>query len=154
MRLYLATACLALCGNALAADEIGDVTEVVNFYGNCAGVWDFHADLQAAEGKPASAEQLRNMGNGAQTAALWLLANKHSLDTGKATTYGSWDDLVRPRRENGKLRMHALAEQQDFETIKAESQACLDAAEAQEKVLQMMREDRVRQAQNDNKNPG
>jgi len=127
--------------------DAGDVTQAVNFFGNCAGVWDFLSDVAQSEGKSATAEQLHNMGNGAQTAALWLLANKHSIDTGKATTYGSWMDLVQPRRESGRLRMHALTEQSSFDTVSAESNACLEAASEQESILQMMRNDRVRQAQ-------
>lgn len=146
--LILGCALLVPC-NAMAAEDLGDVTEAVNFFGNCAGVWDFMSDAMVADGKPAAAEQMRNTGNGAQTAALWILASKHNLDTGNATTYGSWMDLVRPRRENGRLRMHALVEIEDLSTIEAEAGACFDALGDQENILQLMRQDRVRQAQSE-----
>lgn len=128
------------------ADDL-DATAAVNFFGNCAGVWDFAAEAMAADGKHATAEQFRNTGNGAQTAALWMLAITESAKTGRATRYGSWLPLVEPRRDSGKLRMHALTEQGRQEEVTAELEACLAALEDQEGILQQMRADRVREAQ-------
>lgn len=150
MRLLILTALLSTSLMAVAQDETDDeatTNKVVNFFANCAGVWDFSSELMAADSKPAVAEHLHNMGNGAEAVALWLLASQHSLDTGTATKYGSWNDMVTPRREGGKLRMYALAELGDFEQIKLDSEACSEAATQQENILQLMRRDRVRDAQ-------
>lgn len=137
--------CLALAENE--SSEKIDVTETANFFANCAGVWDFNADVMEADGKPATAERLHNMGNGAQTAALWLLASQHALNAGKATKYGSWLDMVTPKREDARLRLRGLAEMSEFKQIETESNACLGAAAEQEGILTMMREDRVRTEQ-------
>lgn len=134
------------CAGALAG-EMDESMPAVNFFANCAGVWDFQSELEAQSGKPASAEMLRNLGNGAQMVALWTLANSHSLDTGEATQYGSWLDLVRPRRESANLRMKALAETEQFDVMISELKQCSEALEAQEGTLQLMRKDRVREAQ-------
>ena len=128
------------------ADDL-DVTAAANFFGNCAGVWDLAAEAMDADGKHATAEQFRNTGNGAQTAALWALAISENLKTGRATRYGSWLPLVQPKRENGRLRMHALLEQGMHDEISAEADACLAALSDQEGILQQMRADRVRQGQ-------
>lgn len=121
--------------------------EIANFFGNCAGVWDFYSDTMAADAKPSASEQFRNTGNGAQTAALWVLASAHALESGEATTYGSWTDLVAPKRESARVRMHALAEIGDFATIKAEGEMCTEALTEQENILQTMRKERVRALQ-------
>lgn len=132
---------------ANAGEQMDKVQLAANTFANCAGLWDFHADLMESEGKPATAQQMHNMGNGAETAAMWLYASAHSLDGGGATRYGSWKDLVHPKREANKLRLQALVENEEFQVIQAEAATCLEMAEEQESILQLMRADRVREEQ-------
>lgn len=141
----------ALASQAVTAKEdipdSASTEATANFFANCAGVWDFNAEIMGGSGKESVAEQLKNLGNGAQTTALWLLASQHALDTGEATRYGSWGDLVLPKRENAIIRMRALAEMEDYEQIKIESEVCSKALENQEEILQLMRKDRIRETQ-------
>lgn len=109
----------------------------------CAGYWDFLSDTAKAAGKPAVAEQLHNMGNGAETAALYFLSSQHLLAGGKPRTYGSWKTMTDPKRESGKLRMMGLAEMNDQETIELEGNLCLESAKVQEQILQSMRRSRM-----------
>ncbi|WP_286075661.1 hypothetical protein [Stenotrophomonas sp. 59] len=109
----------------------------------CAGYWDFLSDTAKAAGKPAVAEQLHNMGNGAETAALYFLSSQHLLAGGKPRTYGSWKTMTDPKRESGKLRMMGLAEMNDQETIELEGNLCLESAKVQEQILQNMRRSRM-----------
>lgn len=140
---------LALCAAqpAIAGEQMDKVQLAANTFANCAGLWDFHAELMESEGKPATAQQMHNMGNGAETAALWLYASAHSLDGGEATRYGSWKDLVHPKREANKLRLQALVENEEYQVIQDEAATCLEMAEEQENILQLMRTDRVREEQ-------
>lgn len=109
----------------------------------CAGYWDFLSDTARAAGKPATAEQMHNMGNGAETAALYFLSSQHLLSGGEPRTYGSWKTMTQPRRESGKLRIQSLAEMDDAAAIETEGNLCLESAKVQEEILQSMRRSRM-----------
>lgn len=119
---------------------------------SCAGVWDAMSFAMKQASKPASAEQFQNIGNGAETAAMWVLASHHALTAGKATTYGSWAELTRPKREAGKNMILALAENGADSDVELETEKCQMLIPTQEEILQNMRKDRIRQQQ-DASNP-
>ena len=124
-----------------------DAQQIAMLLATCAGVWDAMSEGAASNESPASAEQLRNMGNGAETAAMWVLASHMAMTEKKATKYGSWSELTRPKRESGKTMIRALAENSGQKEINAELELCQTLLTEQEKILQRMRMDRVRQAQ-------
>lgn len=127
-------------------DTIANARESANTYADCAGWWDFMSQWQAEKNNPASAEQLRNLGNGAQTAALWIYGQAHSLESTKRVTYGTWLPVVQPRREGALLRLKALSEQDDVEAIKETGRVCTALLEGQQKAIDAIRADTVQQA--------
>lgn len=126
-----------------------DARQIAMALANCAGVWDAMSEAAASDNKPASAEQFHNIGNGAETAAMWVLASHLAITEKKATTYGSWSELTRPKRESAKTMILALAEQKAEEGITEEAERCNAMLPEQENILQMMRLDRVRKLQGD-----
>ncbi|WP_102945281.1 hypothetical protein [Stenotrophomonas sp. VV52] len=147
----------ALLAIALAssptADEIAEVKketeEAARIYADCAGFWDYMSSTQAKAGHPAAAEQLRNLGNGAQTAALWLHAQTHVVAGGKPVRYGTWLPLIAPRREAAALRASAMEEASDAEWLRSEGEKCTAMLEGQQQAIDAIRADTVQRSIDD-----
>ncbi len=145
--LLLAPAAHCQEDSPLAGFDTKEAEKLAMGMAKCAGLWDWLASGLEAEGKPASAQQMHNIGNGAETAAMWILANHHLITSGKRTTYGSWSPLTAPKREAAVTWLNSMAEIGDLERINEESATCQSLLEAQESVIQMMRRDQVDAAQ-------
>ncbi|HDS1100497.1 TPA: hypothetical protein ACOEPF_000397 [Stenotrophomonas maltophilia] len=115
-----------------------------NEFADCAGLWDYLAQLEHQAGNPASAEQLSNMGNGAQTAALWLHANIHAVEGGKAARYKAWLPMVAPRREAMKLRLMSAAERGDYDYVNTQGMQCKSLLDVQQQAIDSIRADMVK----------
>lgn len=114
-------------------------------FADCAGVWDYFSLLAREDGKPASAEHLKNLGNGAQTAALWLHANINTVNGGPRAPYGAWLPMVKPRREATTLRLLSAAELGDQQTAPAMVKECQAMLDSQEYAIDKIRKDSVEQ---------
>ena len=128
-------------------EEIAAVTaeaaEVANSYADCAGFWDFMSSTERAAGRPASAEQFKNMGNGAQTAALWLHGQAYSFTATRPARYGAWLPMVAPRREGAAIRVAAMVEHGNTEFIRSEARRCEALLEGQQRAIDDIRKDSV-----------
>lgn len=137
----------ALASGPVVTDEdratIEQATRTADTFAYCAGVWDFFAAAEAAGDRPASAEQFRNMGNGAQTAALWTHAKAHLASGGKPARYGAWLPLVTPKRQAANLQLHAALEHGDVERAKREGETCRGMLESQQMAIDYLRQDQV-----------
>lgn len=143
----LLTALLAAAPTDSEISEIASAAkESAEGYADCAGFWDYMASTEVAAGRPKTGEQLRNLGNGAQTTALWLYANAHTLTGGKPVRYGTWLPLVSPRREAAMLRASAAGERSEQSWIKEEGERCLALIDGQKNAIDSMRADSVQQA--------
>jgi hypothetical protein len=125
------------------AAAVAEATEAANSYADCAGWWDFMSAIEGAAERPASAEQLRNVANGAQTAALWLHAQAYALTAKKPARYGTWLPLVAPRRAAASTRAAAMVEQGDVEFMRAEGKRCQAMLEGQQHAIDEIRKDSV-----------
>ena len=120
-----------------------EATEVANSYADCAGWWDFMSAMENAAGRSSSAEQFKNMGNGAQTAALWLHAQAYALTAKKPARYGAWLPIVAPRRAAAFTRAGALVEHSDIGFVRTEGERCQALLEGQQHALDEIRRDAV-----------
>ncbi|HDS1038165.1 TPA: hypothetical protein QDZ42_001362 [Stenotrophomonas maltophilia] len=120
-----------------------EAAEVANIYADCAGFWDFMSSTERTAGRPASAEQLKNMGNGAQTAALWLHGQAYSFTATKPARYGDWLPMVAPRREGAAIKIAAMAEHGKTELIRSEARRCEALLEGQQRAIDDIRKDSV-----------
>lgn len=125
---------------AVAAAE---AVESAKYYANCAGWWDFLATHEREAGRPASAEQFKNLGNGAQTAALWLHGQAYSLTATKPARYKAWLPLVAPLREGAAIRAAAMAEHGKIDLVLSELQRCEALLESQQRAIDSIRNDNV-----------
>lgn len=125
---------------AVAAAE---AAESANIFANCAGWWDFMATHERAAGRPASAEQFKNLGNGAQTAALWLHGQAYALTATKPARYGTWLPMVAPLREGAAIRAAAMAEHGKIDLVRSELQRCEALLESQQQAIDSIRKDSV-----------
>lgn len=127
---------------AVAAAE---AVESARIYANCAGWWDFLATHERDAGRPASAEQFKNLGNGAQTAALWLHGQAYALTATKPARYKTWLPLVAPLREGAAIRAAAMAEHGKIDLVRSELQRCETLLESQQRAIDSIRNDTVQQ---------
>lgn len=125
------------------AATTAEAVEAADIYADCAGWWDFMASHERASGRPASAEQFKNMGNGAQTAALWLHGQAYSLTATKPARYGTWLPMVAPRREGAAIRAAAMVEHGKTDFVRSELQRCEALLEGQQQAIDSIRKDNV-----------
>lgn len=125
---------------AVAAAE---AAESANIFANCAGWWDFMATHEREAGRPASAEQFKNLGNGAQTAALWLHGQAYALTATKPARYKTWLPMVAPLREGAAIRAAAMAEHGKIDLVRSELQRCEALLESQQQAIDSIRKDIV-----------
>lgn len=151
-KLLVLTALTLLASNAVAQTTRKDAQDMAKTYADCAGIWDWHSELNKSDGRNAVAEQLRNTGNGAEFAAMWILASHHGIEMKEVTRYGTWKEMTRPIRESGALRMKGLAELDDQEGIKAAFDLCVALVDGQERVLTEARRDRALESVRDGAN--
>jgi len=128
------------------AEAVSEAKEAASRYADCAGFWDYMASTEAAAGRPSAAEQLRNIGNGAQTAALWLHAQAHVLEGGSPVRYGTWLPIITPRREAAALRASALAERADANWMRKEGERCQAMLQGQQQAIDAIRADTVQRS--------
>lgn len=120
-----------------------EAAESANIFANCAGWWDFMATHERSAGRPASAEQFKNLGNGAQTAALWLHGQAYALTATKPARYGAWLPMVAPLREGAAIRAAAMAEHGKIDLVRSELQRCEALLESQQQAIDSIRKDSV-----------
>lgn len=120
-----------------------EAAEAANSYADCAGFWDFMSSTERTAGRPASAEQFKNMGNGAQTAALWLHGQAYSFTATKPARYGDWLPMVAPRREGAAIRAAAMVEHGKTDFLRSEARRCEALLEGQQHAIDDIRKDSV-----------
>lgn len=127
-----------------------EVERIALSYGTCAGIWDAMSELETARGNPHSAEQFHNIGNGAETTALWLLSVQHnesSKDDMRPMSH--FLPLVAPRRESGRTYLLSIVERQDTETLKKEVGYCTELLTFQDETINSIRRQSVESGQAD-----
>lgn len=120
-----------------------EAVESAKYYANCAGWWDFLATHEREAGRPASAEQFKNLGDGAQAAALWLNGQAYSLTATEPARYKTWLPLVAPLREGAAIRAAAMAEHGKIDVVRSELQRCEALLESQQRAIDSIRNDNV-----------
>lgn len=133
--LVLIAACLSFPASAGDQADREKAEEVARTFANCAGLWDFLSAVELADDKPATAEQLKNTGNGAQMAALYWLAAAHALGGGEPRPYGDWLPMVTPHRESSAVQIAALVEQGASSEISQQAELCTALVEEQDRIL-------------------
>ncbi|MDH1242823.1 hypothetical protein [Stenotrophomonas sp. GD03948] len=133
--------------SGVAREEIAvaaaEAAESANIFANCAGWWDFMATHERSAGRPASAEQFKNLGNGAQTAALWLHGQAYALTATKPARYRAWLPMVAPLREGAAIRAAAMAEHGKIDLVRSELQRCEALLESKQQAIDSIRKDSV-----------
>lgn len=117
-----------------------EVEKIALSYGTCAGVWDAMSELETARGNPHSAEQFHNVGNGAETTALWLLSVQHNESTtGTKRAMSYYRPLVAPRRESGRTYLLSIVEREDAEALQKEVGYCTELLNFQDETINSIR---------------
>jgi len=123
---------------------LGESAQLAASFARCAGYWTWLSESTRRDGKPAGADYLNTYANGAYSSALWLLATRYAAENaeGPPRTYGSFGALIEGPRELERLRMTALEESGDIESISAAHTICEALTEGSETILSEMRQAR------------
>lgn len=121
-----------------------EAENVAHLYAGCAGLWDVMSLAAKGDGKTATAEQYHNMGNGAETTAMWILAFHHNIGhPDDQKTIGAFRPMIGPRREAALNHYLALLENKAISEIEKDIKMCTDMLTFQDDTLTNIRRDRV-----------
>jgi hypothetical protein len=124
--------------------------EIANGFADCSAFWLFLSEFSLQQQKPAAAEGLKNLANGAKTTALYFLAMEWTVShPNEPRTYGSFSPQVDGRIDTSLVRYRAMAEMDDAEGIEIQGKVCQDLTSIQEETIQ-----KIRDASADNPAPG
>lgn len=136
----------SMAGFASEQDKISDeeARSIAREYARCVAVWDWSSALMRAGGKHATAEHLHNMGNGARTAAYWILSAAHSLNHAdeSAKRLGDWEQYVTPIVDAELTRLRAQTELDV--SFESDIERCTELSKGQATVIDMLRSDYVK----------
>lgn len=127
---------------AIADKESHDQTvEIANGFADCSAYWQFLSEFSLEQNKPAAAEGMRNLANGAKTTALYFLAMEWTLShPNEPRTYGSFSPQIDGRIDTSLVRFRAMAEMNDAEGIEAQGHLCQGLTSIQEETIQKIRD--------------
>lgn len=149
-----ATAALAVSLTTIASENGKEgplqtkegITATVNFMSECAGFYDYMADLKhlATPDSKATIEHARNLARGARVAAAYLLYLEYSTKPGRPPKkLGDFFQYPDSLSQVERVRLAALAESQKNQVVKDKGDACNANLEFQQSVLQEMRDQSV-----------
>lgn len=121
-----------------------EARSIAKEYARCVAVWDWSSTLMSAGGKHAAAEHLHNMGNGARTAAYWVLSAAHSLNHAgePAKRLGDWEPYVTPIVDAELAWLRAQTEL--GVSLKQDVDRCAELSKGQSTVIDILRSDYVK----------
>ncbi len=146
--------------SATAADvstlSATDITKLVNDFADCAGFYDYLAGFTLAQNKPANADAMSNLANGAKSSALYLLGMDYAMThrDGPRRSYGSFSPMVDGRRETELARLKAVEENNDQEALNDRGVYCQSLLPIQEEIVSQMRSDTADREQEAKTEPG
>jgi hypothetical protein len=114
-----------------------------NLLGDCSGFFEFMSDAFNADNKPATAQQMHEMANGAMMAASYLLYLEYHTTANKRKRLGEFNHYPQGRADTNKTRLRALEEQRDIAGIAEEQKRCLAAVPMQNEIVQKIRDESV-----------
>lgn len=139
-----ATLALGLLAPSAAATDRDDTLMLAHEFSMCGGFWDWMATVGVGLGKPASAEHLHNMGNGARSSAQLLYARQYLKDNpeAKPKPLGTWADAVKGAADAELVRLRAVAEMNEGSEApnKLELEKCTALTEYQGELIQQIRD--------------
>lgn len=132
---------LLCCSGAYAEEEDYGSQEMAETFVECAGLWEASSQLMARSDRPATAEHLHNMANGARTAAAWSLWTQWHLDNPSKPSrkLGEWTDGIAMQVDAQTTRYAAIQESGDTEFFGRQVAFCTDVSEAQANILRDLR---------------
>lgn len=130
------------------AETIRETEGMPEMFARCMGYWQWFGQYLEANGQPASGEYVRTYANGAQTAALWLLAAQYQVENPDKPPrrLGEFGHHLEGPADLERLRMAALAETGDSEAIEQANAHCLEVAQASHPLLQSLRKEMLLEA--------
>ncbi len=147
-RALLVSALLALPAFAqdgeLSQEAQARLTEMINIFARCSGVYEVTSEFYKVTGEPATAEYVHNLANGAASAAMYLLGQESVLKGNPPKPYGEFMPYVEDLADGPKSSMRALLEMKDTKQFLKRFQDCAALIEAQEAALQALRNDTYR----------
>lgn len=117
------------------------LTEMVNTFSRCSGVYEAVSEFYRSLGELATAEHVHNLANGAASAAMYLLGQENIAKGGPPRPYGDFMPYVEGLADSSKTFVKALVEMQATEEVLKHFQDCAALVEAQEAALQALRDD-------------
>jgi hypothetical protein len=128
-------------GGEAAGVTKAEATEAANTFARCAGYFKFMAEMATLAEKPAQAEYIHMLANGAESAAAHWLATQYALENkdGPPRTYGSFYVVFKGVVEGALAHNRALAEAGDIESIRRQGRLCDELLPMQEEIVQSIR---------------
>ena len=130
----------------LEAEDLADsaATDEINAFSDCAGYYAYMSEVSRAMDETASAEFLRKLANGADAAALYLLAEDYSKKRGERRPYSDFQPYVAGRIEVQVAIFRASAEQRQDAKISQAGERCESLRPKQESLVQKIRNELYR----------
>lgn len=112
-------------------------SDAANTFAICAGFFSYMAESFTKENKPETATYMHTLENGAKTSALYLLAAQYQLDNPNAPRKKliDFEPVIEGRIEVSIIRMRALEENADVESMTQQSNECVALLPVQEKII-------------------
>jgi hypothetical protein len=133
-------AAIFLTPYAYAEQDLSDeTTELINQFSDCAGFYSFTSESMVVIHQPASAQQAKNLENGAKMSALYLLATDYAKKNKDPKPYGYFGPYVESRMDAKITTLRAHLEQKDSQAFKDETEICNALQELQEQIVQTVR---------------
>src|SRR5262245_43377425 len=133
----IASAFVALGADAqeeatLTQEDQRGLTETINTFSRCAGVYEVTSEFYKATNQPATAEHVHNLANGAASAAMYLLGQENVIKDGPPRPYGDFMRYVDGLKETAMVAMRSALELGDTDGFLKRFKECAALVEAQE----------------------
>ena len=118
-----------------------DEYSMVETFVECAGLYESTAKSMGGQGKPAVAEHMHNMANGAKTAAAWTLWTKWHEDnpTKPPRRLGEWSESISVQADSQTARFAAMEEIGDWDYLKTRWELCTEVSKVQADIIRSLR---------------
>lgn len=120
-----------------------ETTLLVNALCDCAGFYLAGMSLAETADRPATAEKMKTLANGAEFSAQFLLAEEHARTHAEPRTYGSFSSYTQGRVESERINVLATMEGENKDEFNKKLDACKKLQPLQEDIVQRVRDGSV-----------
>ncbi len=110
-------------------------------FSDCVGVYHFMARYHEHLEQPATAQQMKEIANGASLVAQYLLATEYAANNPTPKPYGEFLPYVEARAATKVTAMSGELERGDTEALSSNVEQCGSLLSLQEQLIQQIRDE-------------